>query len=247
MDTTPFRATLKQWGERMIGIDWSHLLAFSGAVISITAVIAVIQIVQNSIPIIFGDIVHIFSTLVGYGLIVAGAILAVAAILKGITYGLGKFLIFLSELGSHPKPFDIYSEIKQEGNEVYIEIKNKEWFIDALRVFVRCSFLYKDEVVQDRFEWLDSFNKNGETYIRRRKAKKLHFATIDQVNRTYCLHLLERELEFPFLNDRSIELAVGGFTSAPFKKRSKYNISHTLLVLESIEKGKIKFEIGVQL
>lgn len=151
-----------------------------------------------------------------------------------------------SKITTNDESTKIVCKIRKDGNEVYIDVKNTEWFIDITRISIRCHFLYKGAVVQDPLEWVEDSNKNGATFIARGKTKTIHFATIKPLDRLYNLHLQERDLEFQFSNDRSMELSVEGFSSAPIEMDNKRNIRGTLLIVESISKGIINFEIGVQ-
>lgn len=137
-------------------------------------------------------------------------------------------------------------KIRKDGDEVYIDIKNKEWFIDIIRILFRFEFVYQDEVIKDSLEWIESSNKKGETNILRCKTKTLHFATIQPIDRTYNIHLLKGDSTFPFQNDKTTALMIEGFTSAPTTKPAKRNINGMILILESISKGNINFEVGMK-
>jgi hypothetical protein len=136
-------------------------------------------------------------------------------------------------------------KFRKDGSEVYLDVKNGEWFFDYTRIRLCCHFAYNYDAVVDPLEWLNDSNKNGETFIEKRKSKIIHFATINYPEQAYSLHLLGKDLSFPFQNDRSIEFSIQGFTSAPTGS-SKKNINGILLVIESIYRGEMNFEIGVQ-
>ncbi len=141
---------------------------------------------------------------------------------------------------SHP-----HYSIRKEGYEVYIDVKNRKWFVDISRTRLVFNYLNADnELISDTLEWIQNSNKNGETYIGRRKTKTIHFATINQLQQTYDIHLSKTMLNNPFKNDRAIPIAVEGLTSSGAKKYFKKDINGTLLLLEVVSKGILNFEIG---
>lgn len=176
------------------------------------------------------------------------ATIAIASAISLVRYLLQKRILSNKKTNkeSNVDTFKIPCKIRKDGNEIYIDVKNKEWFIDIIRVLFRCDFVYNFHAIRDPIEWIEGSNKKGETGILRCKTKTLHFATVRPMERTYNIHLLERELPFPFQNDRTIPLVIEGFTSAPITKPAKRNINGMILILESISKGEINFEIGVQ-
>ena len=124
-------------------------------------------------------------------------------------------------------------------------MKNKNWLVDISRIRFVFNYLNSDrELISDTLEWLQDSNKNGETHIGRCKTKTIHFATINQLQKSYDIHLSKRDLNNPFTNDRTIQLAVEGLTSSGAKKYFKKDINGTLLLLEVISKGILDFEIG---
>lgn len=156
------------------------------------------------------------------------------------------FRLYKQMRQNHNDKVKLKCKIRKDGNEIYIDVKNNECFIDIIRILFRGEFIYQDEVIKDSLEWIEGSNKKGETNISRCKTKTLHFSTIQPVERTYTIHLLKRELTFPFQNDKTIALIIEGFTSAPVTRSTKRNINGMILILESISKGELNFEIGVE-
>jgi hypothetical protein len=147
------------------------------------------------------------------------------------------------------KPFNVFCEIERRGNEVYIKVKNKEWFIDAVHIYVHCNFMHDLTVFQDPIKWNTAYDNNGETYILRRQEKILNFATVDEDKKEFNIHLLDRDLKLPFghiVGDAVFEFWVGGFSSASSTRPSKNIINHRFTILETFKNEEIKFEIGVQ-
>jgi len=144
------------------------------------------------------------------------------------------------------KPFDVFCKIYQQGHDVFIEVKNKEWFIDAWPIYLKSDFMYKGEVIQIPLKW-DGISDTGEALIQRCKKRISHFATIDDSKKEYCLHLSTgRELIFPFLNNRTLGFQIAGYTSASTTKPFKHIIVHGLVIIESVKKEKVTFKIGTQ-
>ena len=143
------------------------------------------------------------------------------------------------------KPFNIFCKVFTKGNEVYIEVKNGEWFFDAIKVFARCDFLYKSEVVQDHIKWLVKPASNGESLIFRRKKKVLHFATVNRKKNEFYVHLLQREYVFPIDADGGCDFRIfsGGISSAPSTKLSKHILNRRVSIVQSLKNGEVVFKI----
>lgn len=148
------------------------------------------------------------------------------------------------------RPFDVHSKMFRKGDEVFIEVKNREWFLDALKIYVRADLLYKGEVIQERIRWFRQFSFGNETAsIQRRKVELLHFATIDDEKREFCVHLENSDLSFPFIFDgiRTFDLFVGGVSSASPVKSSRHIINRHISVNQYLEKNTaVVFRIGTQ-
>ena len=75
-------------------------------------------------------------------------IIAIIAMFLGffvISWGLLSFLYWLYKnmlVEKNNKTYPQY-KIRKDGYEIYIDIKNKKWFIDILRIRVRCNFSYR--------------------------------------------------------------------------------------------------------
>ena len=144
------------------------------------------------------------------------------------------------------RPFNVFCKIYRKGNEVFLEIKNREWFIDAFPIYIKCSFLYNGELIQIPLKWR-GVSDTSEALIHRRKSRTSHFATINNSTKEYNLHLSNgRDLTFPFRDERYLEFQITGYTSASPTKLSKYIINYRLVILEFVKQEKIDFKIGVQ-
>ena len=138
-------------------------------------------------------------------------------------------------------------DIKKEGYEVFIDVKNRSWFNDILKLRLMYGFLDEKkngELVTYTFDWLQGSNRSGEVFIGKRKTKTIHFATINQLQRTYDMHFLENDLNNPFENDRLIIINVAGLTSVGAKKYLKKDLNGSLMLLTSVSKGILNFEIA---
>lgn len=153
------------------------------------------------------------------------------------------------------RPFNIHFGLHKDKNEVYLEAKNREWFIDVLKIYTRADMLYKGVVIQERIKWLKNFDivfddgRKQIASILRRKSELLNFVTVDQGKREFYVHLESKDLSFPFEFDgvRIFELFVWGLSSAPETKTPKHIINHRVLVEQYLEKnGQINFRIGSQ-
>ena len=147
------------------------------------------------------------------------------------------------------KPFSVSSKIYRNGNEVFIEVRNKELFLDAIKISVGTHFMYKDAVVQEHIKWVRKFSFGNETAsIRRKESELLHFATINNEEKTFYLHLENMDLSFPFFfgGIREFPLHIEGYSSANPQKASKHGIRKDFSVSQYLEKDNIIFEIGWQ-
>lgn len=133
--------------------------------------------------------------------------------------------------------------VKNEGYEIFIVVKNRRWFTDIQKVRFTFDFLDEDRVLKHYvFDWIEGSNKSGEVFIGKRKSKTLHFATIRQLQKEYDMHFLEGDLLTPFKNDRVIHIRAEGLTSSGAKKYLKTDLNGNLVLLETIHKGMLKFE-----
>jgi predicted phosphodiesterase len=145
-----------------------------------------------------------------------------------------------------PYPLKLQLFLVNVENDFYIVVKNKEISIDINRIVCHTDFFDKENnrIIQSSIKWVDGKNNHTEDEIRRKIYKLIQFATIDPLNNKYYIHLVDEELELPFLNNRVYDLWIFGHTSAPYYQTTKNQINYHLLFHEYVidEKLVLKLE-----
>jgi len=168
-----------------------------------------------------------------------GSFTIMFGVLSLLQKGWGKFLSTKEDRAN------LKCQIRKEGFEVFIDVKNKNWFVDILKLRFIFRFLdVERQLTSYSFEWVQGSNRKGEVFIGKRKTKAIHFATINQLEKAYDMHFLEEDLNNPFNNDNSFQIFMEGLTSSGAKKYSKMDFTAILLLIESVSKGVLDFEIG---
>ena len=130
--------------------------------------------------------------------------------------------------------------VRKEGFEVYIDVKNTKKS-DILKLRITSDF--PDGVngfIREPLEWRKGSNKNGEVFIKKGKTETIHFATINQLERTFDVHFSNREdFNTPFENDKLLSLNVKGSTSESLD----VDIHNTLLIQGNVKNGILIFGI----
>ncbi len=191
------KASLRKFGEQMIGLGWIWYFGFGGTVEGIAVVLGVIQFVQGKTPVVFGDLPSTFRILLEYGLVVGFVICIIAVIFKIVVYIIGNTLIRISgfKLPRKNAPanlsFDANVVSFQDRSDMFVTVTNNEKHFDCLQIRSESHFFDGLKDIDPRIKWVTNSGNKGNPNIPRKEKGVLFWAT---------LILAENRLSFHHVN-----------------------------------------------